>query len=46
MHEIRSIKHPIEIELMQKACDITEKGVRRLLRLLSQELWNITSKLS
>ena len=31
MHEIRSIKHPIEIELMQKACDITEKGVRRLL---------------
>ena len=31
MHEIRSIKHPIEIELMQKACEITEKGVRRLL---------------
>jgi len=31
MHEIRSIKHPIEIKLMQKACDITEKGVRRLL---------------
>ena len=26
-----AIMHPIEIELMQKACDITEKGVRRLL---------------
>ena len=31
MHKIRSIKHPIEIELMQQACDITEKGFRRLL---------------
>lgn len=31
MHSIRSIKNPIEIDLMQKACDITEKGFRRLL---------------
>ena len=31
MHRIRSIKHPIEIELMQQACNITEKGFRRLL---------------
>lgn len=31
MHRIRSVKHPIELELMQKACDITEKGFRRLL---------------
>ena len=31
MHRIRSIKHPIELELMQQACDITEKGFRRLL---------------
>jgi Xaa-Pro aminopeptidase len=31
MHRIRSIKNPIEIELMQQACDITEKGFRRLL---------------
>ena len=46
MHEIRSIKHPIEIELMQKACDITEKVLEGYLVLLSQELWNITSKLS
>lgn len=34
MHRIRSVKHPIEIELMQKACDITEKGVRRLLNFI------------
>lgn len=31
MHKIRSVKHPFEIELMQQACDITEKGFRRLL---------------
>ena len=31
MHQIRSVKDPIEIQLMQKACDITEKGFRRLL---------------
>jgi Xaa-Pro aminopeptidase len=31
MHEIRSIKNPIEIELMKKACSITKLGVERLL---------------
>ncbi len=31
MHNLRAIKNPIELELMQKACDITEKGVRRIL---------------
>ncbi len=31
MHTLRVIKSPLEIELMQKACDITEKGFRRLL---------------
>ena len=31
MHLIRSVKDPIEIQLMQKACDITEKGFRRIL---------------
>jgi Xaa-Pro aminopeptidase len=34
MHQIRSVKHAIEIELMQKACNITEKGVRRLLNFI------------
>jgi len=31
MHYIRSIKDDIEIALIQQACDITEKGFRRLL---------------
>ncbi len=31
MHNLRAIKNPIELELMQKACDITEIGVRRIL---------------
>ena len=34
MHQIRSIKEQEEIDLMQKACDITEKGVRRLLNFI------------
>jgi len=47
MHEIRSIKHPIEIELMQKACDITEKGVRRLLAFIEPGVmeYNIEAEL-
>lgn len=32
MHQIRSVKHPIEIELMKKACSITKLGVERLLK--------------
>lgn len=32
MHQIRSIKGPIEIELMQRACSITKLGVERLLK--------------
>lgn len=31
MHELRSIKSDLELKLMQNACDITEKGVRRIL---------------
>ena len=32
MHDLRSVKHPVEIELLQRACNITEKGFRRVLR--------------
>jgi Xaa-Pro aminopeptidase len=32
MHQLRAIKSPIEIDLMQTACNITEKGFRRLLK--------------
>ena len=31
MHELRSIKSEEEISLLQKACNITERGVRRIL---------------
>ena len=31
MHALRSIKSDFEIKLMQNACNITEKGVRRIL---------------
>jgi Xaa-Pro aminopeptidase len=32
MHELRCVKSAHEIELMQKACDITEKAFRRILK--------------
>ncbi|MCE7043367.1 aminopeptidase P family protein [Dyadobacter sp. CY312] len=32
MHQLRAIKQPVEIELMQKACDITKLGFDRLLK--------------
>jgi len=31
LHELRSVKHLIEIDLLQHACNITEKGFRRVL---------------
>ena len=34
MHELRFIKSKLEIDLMQKACDITEKGLRRILPII------------
>ncbi len=39
MHAIRSVKHEIEIELMQKACNITEAGFRRLLKFVKPGVW-------
>ena len=39
MHKIRSIKAPIELELMQTACNITEAGVRRLLGFIKPGVW-------
>ncbi len=38
MHYLRSIKNPIELSLMQKACDITEKGFRRLLKFVKPDV--------
>lgn len=39
LHRLRSIKHAIEIELMQKACKITEAGVRRILGFVKPGVW-------
>lgn len=39
MHKIRAIKSTIEIDLIQKACDITEKGFRRLLSFVKPGVW-------
>jgi len=34
MADLRAVKSKEEVELMQKACDITEKGVRRILKFI------------
>src|SRR6185503_7217382 len=34
MHRLRVVKSPLEIELIKKACQITEKGFRRVLNYL------------
>jgi Xaa-Pro aminopeptidase len=39
MHKIRSIKEALELELMQRACKITEAGVRRLLGFIKPGVW-------
>jgi Xaa-Pro aminopeptidase len=39
MHKIRSVKESIELELMQKACKITEAGFRRLLSYIKPGVW-------
>ncbi|GAA0871571.1 aminopeptidase P family protein [Gangjinia marincola] len=31
LQRLRAVKHPIELEVMQQACDITNKGFRRVL---------------
>ncbi len=39
LQRLRSVKDPIELELMQKACDITNKGFRRLLGFVKPGVW-------
>lgn len=39
MQRIRSIKSVQEIDLIQQACDITEKGVRRLFDFIKPGVW-------
>ncbi len=39
MHRIRSVKEQEELELLQKACTITEAGFRRLLGFVQPGVW-------
>ncbi|WP_127140434.1 aminopeptidase P family protein [Flagellimonas marinaquae] len=39
LQNIRGVKEPEEIELMQKACDITEKGFKRVLKFVKPGVW-------
>ena len=39
LHQIRSIKSQLEIDLMQTACNITEAGFRRLLGFVKPGVW-------
>ncbi|MBU2018090.1 MAG: aminopeptidase P N-terminal domain-containing protein [Bacteroidetes bacterium] len=39
LHVARSIKESIEIELMQKACNITKAGINRLLGFVKPGVW-------
>lgn len=39
MHALRSVKNTIEIELMQKACDITKAGIERAIGFIKPGVW-------
>ncbi|MFV0540830.1 MAG: aminopeptidase P N-terminal domain-containing protein [Aestuariibaculum sp.] len=39
LQRLRSVKNPIEIDLIQQACNITEKGFRRLLNFVKPGVW-------
>ncbi len=47
MHDIRAVKEPQEITLMQHACNITEQGVRRILPFIKPGIgeWEIEAEL-
>lgn len=39
LQRLRSVKDPIELAIMQKACDITDKGFRRILNFVKPSVW-------
>lgn len=39
LQRLRSVKDTMELDLMQKACDITEKGLRRVLNFVKPDVW-------
>jgi Xaa-Pro aminopeptidase len=47
MHRLRMMKDPVEIDIMQKACNITEAGFRRLLGFVKPGVgeWEVEAEL-
>jgi Xaa-Pro aminopeptidase len=39
LQRLRAVKDPLEIEVLQQACDITEKGFRRVLQYVKPGVW-------
>ena len=39
LQRLRSVKDPIELKLIQQACDITEKGFKRILGFVKPGVW-------
>ncbi|WP_439152561.1 aminopeptidase P family protein [Winogradskyella sp.] len=39
LQRLRSVKDPIELDIMQQACDITEKAFRRILKFTKPGVW-------
>ncbi len=39
LQALRGVKHAIEIDLLQEACNITEKGLRRVLSFIRPGVW-------
>jgi len=39
LQRLRSVKEPQELDLIQQACDITEKGFRRILGFVQPNVW-------
>lgn len=39
MHHLRAVKSQPEVDLIQKACNITEKGFRRILEFIKPGVW-------
>ncbi|MFB9056034.1 aminopeptidase P N-terminal domain-containing protein [Mariniflexile ostreae] len=39
LQRLRAVKNPLEIDLIQQACDITEKGFRRILDFVKPNVW-------
>jgi Xaa-Pro aminopeptidase len=39
LQRLRSVKHQLELDVLQKACNITEKGFRRILSYTKPDVW-------